>query len=370
MLFVKNSGNILKNAILLDTEISTPGGNKSNNTVFMHKFYNVCEYNGQRYLCKILVEEFLENKSMLRRGYEAKDITIKPIPSSKSSTSILSPQPVRIGSIKTVSDLFNFVKTYDKDFNPNSTFLVLNKDGTPKIMYRGDAESFNVFDKKRTKYTNLYGRGFYFTDSESHANQYGNARKFYLDIKNPLRPNQNTITKQQLTYLLNEISENEDYDLYNYGTTNVAEIVNSIYGKGDFEMLQDISATAVGDLVETIELFNKVNKTNYDGIILKTETVVFNPNQIKSVENGGTFSSWDDNIYKSKNDVELDSGIEYNKNGIWLDKKDYAKLMSTLNTEYYNKTKKRGILYQSVVTDTHHYFYIYRSKGYNNYLVL
>ena len=89
----------------------------------------------------------------------------------------------------------------------------------------------------------------------------------------------------------------------------MSEIVNSIYGKGDFEMLQDVSATAIGDLVETIELFNAVNNTDYDGVILPTETVVYNPNNIKSVKNGGTFSSWDDDILSSKESTD-DSSVE------------------------------------------------------------
>lgn len=313
-LFVSNSGEILKNAVLLDSNVSLPDGNKSNNTMIMHSFYNVCEYNNQRYLCKIYVEEFLENKEILKRAYEAKDIIIKPIPSSKSNVTTFSPQPARIGSVKIISDLFSLVKTYEKEFKPKPNSLVLNEDGTPKIMYRGDAEEFTVFDRKKSKYSNLYGSGFYFTDSKAHAMQYGNAREFYLNIRNPLKPNQHKITQSQLTKFLELVAEDENYDIYNYGTTNVSEIVNSIYGKGDFEMLQDVSATAIGDLVETIELFNAVNNTDYDGVILPTETVVYNPNNIKSVENGGTFSSWDDDIYYSKENVANGVKSGYNKN--------------------------------------------------------
>lgn len=34
-----------------------------------------------------------------------------------------------------------------------------------------------------------------------------------------------------------------------------------------------------------IKIFNKVNKTNYDGIVVPTETVAFEANQIKNVDN-------------------------------------------------------------------------------------
>ncbi len=164
---------------------------------------------------------------------------------------------------------------------------VRDENGNLKVMYRGDKENFTVFDKKKTKHSNLYGRGFYFTDSKSHAEQYGDAREFYLDIKNPLSPKQNAITKEQMLNFLKAIeNDGEDYDLYNYGQGATAEsVLNSVWGKGDFEMLQDVSAGAIGDLVAAVELFNEVNGTNYDGIVLPTETVTFNSEQAKLTSN-------------------------------------------------------------------------------------
>ena len=164
---------------------------------------------------------------------------------------------------------------------------VRDENGNLKVMYRGDKENFTVFDKKKTSHSNLYGRGFYFTDSKAHAEQYGDAREFYLDIKNPLSPNQNAITKEQMLNFLKAIeNDGEDYDLYNYGQGATAEsVLNSVWGKGDFEMLQDISASAIGDLVAAVELFNEVNGTSYDGIVLPTETVTFESEQAKLTSN-------------------------------------------------------------------------------------
>ena len=62
---------------------------------------------------------------------------------------------------------------------------------------------------------------------------------------------------------------------------------------GDFEMLQDISASAIGDLVAVIELFNEVNGTDYDGIILPTETVIFSSEQAKLITNKNPTNSPD-----------------------------------------------------------------------------
>ena len=47
-----------------------------------------------------------------------------------------------------ISDLFSFVKQYDKEFNPKPVNpLVLNEDGTLKVFYHSTNESFTVFKK-------------------------------------------------------------------------------------------------------------------------------------------------------------------------------------------------------------------------------
>lgn len=160
-------------------------------------------------------------------------------------------------------------------------------DGNLKIMYQGGNGDFTVFDRKKSSYSNLYGRGFYFTDSESHAKQYGNARAFYLDIKNPVSTTERTITEDQMRKFLEAVAEDEDYGLENYGYgATVDSVLNSIYsGKSDFAMLYDVSQTAIGDMVAAVELFNEVNDTDFDGLILDTETVTFRSNQAKSVDN-------------------------------------------------------------------------------------
>ncbi len=162
-----------------------------------------------------------------------------------------------------------------------------DENGNLLVMYRGDMNEFTVFDRKKSKYGNLYGRGFYFTKVKGHAEQYGKATEYYLNIKNPLSPKQNNITKKQMLNFLKAIeNDGEDYDLYNYGMEATAELVlNGVWGKGDFEMIQDINAGAIGDLVAAIELFNEVNGTTYDGIILPSETVTFNSAQSKLTSN-------------------------------------------------------------------------------------
>ena len=171
---------------------------------------------------------------------------------------------------------------------------VRDKDGNLLVMYQGASEDFSVFDRKKSNYANLYGRGFYFTKSESHASRYGNTRAYYLDIKHPVSTTETTITKSQLRKFLQAVTENEDYSFENYGYgATVDSVLASVYGKSDFLMLNDVSQTAIGDLVEAIELFNEVNGTVYDGITLDTETVTFNSEQAKLTTNKNPTSNPD-----------------------------------------------------------------------------
>lgn len=164
---------------------------------------------------------------------------------------------------------------------------VRDENGQLKVMYRGGNGDFTVFDRKKSSYSNLYGRGFYFTDSEAHAKQYGNARAFYLNITTPVSTTETTITRDQMRKFLKSVAANEDdFSFENYGyDATVSSVLKSVYGKSDFSMLYDVNQTAIGDMVAAVELFNKVNGTNYDGLILDTETVAFQSNQIKSVTN-------------------------------------------------------------------------------------
>lgn len=163
---------------------------------------------------------------------------------------------------------------------------IRDADGNLKVMHHGSGEAFTVFDKKKARSSGYYGSGFYFTDSESHAKQYGNTYDVYLNITNPLQDGTKNITKDQLRKFVEAVAENEDYGIENYGYgATVDSVVDNVYGKSDFAMLMDINASCVGNMVEAIELFNEVNGTDYNGIVAATETVAFYPEQIKRVDN-------------------------------------------------------------------------------------
>lgn len=222
---------------------------------------------------------------------------------------------------------------------------VVDAEGKPLVMYRG-GEEIHVFDRKKSRASNLYGRGFYFTESEQHAKQYGEARRFYLRIENPLSAGSGVkkITQKQMRAFLEAIADDEDFGLDNYGYgATVDSVLAGLKGKTDFDALQDINATAIGDFVAAIELFNDVNGTNYDGIITPTETVVFDSTQIKSAtDNVGTFDPTNPDIRYQARDADTISSREALANALETAAKndlergllaDYKKIIQSLNED-------------------------------------
>ena len=204
---------------------------------------------------------------------------------------------------------------------------IRDNNGNLKVMYHGSGASFTVFDKKKAKSSGYYGSGFYFTESSSHAQQYGSNYKVYLNITNPMHEGAKSITKAQLKKFVQEVADNEDYGIENYGYgATVDSVTNSIYGKDDFAMITDINATCIGDMVEAILLFNEVNGTAYDGIIVPTETVAFYPNQIKNVDNLNPTENED--IRYSDREIIGESGKSYGM-GVYLD----SSLLTGLNED-------------------------------------
>lgn len=233
---------------------------------------------------------------------------------------------------------------------------IRDNNGNLKVMYHGSGASFTVFDKKKAKSSGYYGSGFYFTDSSSHAQQYGSNYKVYLNITNPMQEGAKSITKAQLKKFVQEVADNEDYGIENYGYgATVDSVTNSIYGKDDFAMITDINATCIGDMVEAIMLFNEVNGTTYDGIIVPTETVAFYPNQIKNVDNLNPTEDEDIRYSDRETDWTLKEYSEKQLNN-WKDSKrivlynNDAQLLEFLDNAVNSKTFDKK-MYFGIVSD-------------------
>ena len=193
---------------------------------------------------------------------------------------------------------------------------MVDKEGRLVPMYHGTQNEFTEFDITKA-YPGTLGRGFYFSASESHSGVYGKIGKYYLNLVNPLMPDTNEITKDQLKRFVAELAEDEDYGIDNYGyDATIDSVTDSVWGGTDFAMLRDINLSSVGDFAEALKIFNRVNGTDYDGIITSTETLAFYPQQIKSVDNLNPTLSKDTRYSITDSDGKdlTDGQVDYFKN--------------------------------------------------------
>lgn len=302
---------VVENSIYLDTNISEKSSNtKMQNTAFMHSLYTVYESNGQKYLLKLFVEEALPNKGgePFSRAYELKDIEKIAdlsggvlsqkggLTEDKSTTSI------------SISDLYALVKGYDKDFKSQPSSKVVNEDGSPKVMFHGTSNGgFNTFNTYGSNF-GLFGIGSYFTDDSSVAEEYTHKGKgtnpqvysVYLDIKNPI----------DMDAVANaDAWKNAAQEVFDEGYFENCK-TNEDYFKALKEYCADEEMYRA-DAYEFIE--NAIEEMGYDGIThigggrfnkdsgnRHRVYIAFDPTQIKSVENLGTFDKDNKDIRYSK----------------------------------------------------------------------
>ncbi len=115
---------ILENSVLLDSQISDDNkNNKANSTGIMHKLYAAVKIGNEPYIAKSTVEEFfngnIKNPDTLKRLYNLQDIKIEPLKTISFTGNRLH-SAIFNGTDISISDLFEVVKSCDKDFYTNS----------------------------------------------------------------------------------------------------------------------------------------------------------------------------------------------------------------------------------------------------------
>lgn len=151
---------------------------------------------------------------------------------------------------------------------------MVDEKGSPMVCYHGTHnKNIKIFDLDlagTNTDSGMYGKGFYFSDDIKYANTYnrnknGETIKVYLNISNPLILN----NKNDIPNI--KVPDDTIEDMY-----NAANIYSKKFRKY---------------LIE--------NK--YDGVIdnmsIVKQFVVLQPNQIKSVDNDGTWDLNDNNIF-------------------------------------------------------------------------
>lgn len=121
---------IIKNSVCFDSQTSE-AKSKSPNSMFMHRFYGIMQYNDDFYLTNITINESFSTKKAdviedtKKSLYSIRDIKITPV---KLQGQTHSQMPTGIGDTSTdvtisIPQLSEFVKTYDQSFFENPKAL-------------------------------------------------------------------------------------------------------------------------------------------------------------------------------------------------------------------------------------------------------
>ena len=219
---------------------------------------------------------------------------------------------------------------------------VVDRKGRPVVMYHGTNAKFDTFNKEYLGGTDygFYGSGFYFHPMKKFAKTYGkNVLSVYLKADKIFDFSGFTFNSDKQLQLLDDLGvldENDSktvkkyIDFYNkfessvktYKTTYEYEGKTYDRWHAEYNGMEHDTGYLLNPTEEIVkqQLITKYNllpeiesnlmkkysgdmskalqKQGYDGIIAGMEYIVFEPNQIKSTENRGTFSADTGNIYQ------------------------------------------------------------------------
>lgn len=179
----------------------------------------------------------------------------------------------------------NFIKTNINDYlnEQNNNFLnwfgnsKVKENGKPIILYHGSKHIFTSFDdRKKGNSTDpgMRGRGFYFSTNVNSAQSYGeNLYEVYLKIEKPF----DLLSFESLDDIINLLDIDSSIIQERGRGTKYHSISINLEFSGVFS--------------------DAVRELGYDGILHGQEYVCFKPNQIKSINNDGSWDIEDENIF-------------------------------------------------------------------------
>ena len=178
---------------------------------------------------------------------------------------------------------------------------VVDEQGKPQVMYHGTSSDFSSFG--RVEGGNAYGAGFYFTSSPTDAASYATGEGMgRIAPEGNVSPNiMPVFLKMERPYEFgNSIVPLEEIGAIEAASNSLSP---GMWKQGELKSAFDSGYQATRDNVaqfvfeQTGQSYPDLLKAaGYDGIIANMGTVVFDPTQIKSVNNRGTFDTTSPNI--------------------------------------------------------------------------
>lgn len=197
------------------------------------------------------------------------------------------------------NDPTNASKIVDREGKPQVTERTTGE-GKPIEVYHGTPNKFEEFSLDKTGSTTdagYLGKGFYFTTDPETAEYYSKIRKTnesvvipaYLSIKNPFNWGEKTFGARGLSY---------------YGERLPEAIHDKVIERTGFVYdINQIDPDYNDEILISEAIRDELISQGYDGVISDVEghkeIVAFEPNQIKAVNNQGTFDPKSNNINKS-----------------------------------------------------------------------
>lgn len=180
--------------------------------------------------------------------------------------------------------------------------VVRNPDGTPKVVYHGTKASFTAFRRpsKAQQGFDRFGPGFYFSEDpktlETYGGGAGKVLSVYLRIERPTHGEMSPAQIEaffgaiRVTKFPNGYDATQDHKLFKQRALEQPERAFSYLAEtGFFKAYMDEDDVLAG-----------LRAAGIDGVIIPVfgwnEYVAFDPRQIKSVDNRGTYDPTDPDI--------------------------------------------------------------------------
>ncbi|WP_320831113.1 hypothetical protein [Helicobacter sp.] len=184
----------------------------------------------------------------------------------KNSNVLLNPQELK--TISKIQKTYNFNEAKAKDlyeWHKDSNPITKDKNGLPKVFYHGSWKEFEVFQKELTRDYEM-PQGSYFSSNKAVAKQYGETLyESFLKVKNP--------------FIIENFGETFEYSR-DYIIDKIANIDLSKYDSIILKNIKDNPNGSGGKLADTI--------------------IIFDSNQIKHIDNQGSYTDIQGNITKEK----------------------------------------------------------------------
>ena len=179
-----NISDIVENAVLLD---SSPFefDSKSPNSFMMHSLYSLSDTGQGLDLIKLFVDEIYtpNDDGTIKRAYKLNGYSTIRLKTGSGLGKNAYSTSNSTGNNYTVSDLFELVKLYDKNFNYHQSSKVVNADGTPKIVYHGTNKDFTKFESSDGTY--WFSESYDYAEAMAEERGSNKVMSVYLDMKNP-----------------------------------------------------------------------------------------------------------------------------------------------------------------------------------------